>query len=264
MNLSKIDLFRSLHCTDKPFLLVNVWDAASAAIVQSNGAKAIATSSAALAWSLGYGDGNLLPKIELLQAVKRITRISQVPISIDIENGYSNKPSEVADLVASLVELGVTGINIEDGIDSSDILNAKICAIREKVGSKIFINARTDVYLRALVPQADALQATRDRLLSYCAAGADCVFIPGLSDVIETAALVKDMPVPLNLMVSGERDQMKTLAKAGVRRFSLGPMPFIAAYSSLRTHSFLGQDEQTTQSTVQSINYDSMNHLFTL
>ncbi len=145
-------LFRRLH-DGELLILPNAWDAGSARLIESRGAKAIATTSAGLAWSRGYPDGDALPVEQLLSAVRAIARVIGVPLTIDVEGGYSNDPAAVAGLVAGILEAGAVGINIEDGSGSPALLCAKIAAAREsagRAGVELFINARTDVYLRGL------------------------------------------------------------------------------------------------------------------
>ncbi|MEO7886490.1 MAG: isocitrate lyase/phosphoenolpyruvate mutase family protein, partial [Polaromonas sp.] len=132
-------------------LLPNAWDAASVKIFEASGAKAVATSSASLAWACGYADGGALPPDELLDAVARITRVLKVPLTVDMEDGYSQDPAEVGRLAAELVDVCAVGINLEDGSDAPALLADKIRAIRSALkGKPLFINARTDVYLRKL------------------------------------------------------------------------------------------------------------------
>src|SRR3984957_12096154 len=146
-------IFRDLHQGPALLVLPNAWDAGSARLIESLGAKAIATTSAGLAWSRGYADGNTLPNDQLTAAARDIARGIRVPLSVDIEAGYSDDPRAVARLAAGLLDVGAVGINIEDGPDSPDLLCRKIEAIRENTarsGVDVFINARTDVYLRGL------------------------------------------------------------------------------------------------------------------
>src|SRR6185312_4688451 len=142
----------------------NAWDAASAAIFRQLGARAIATTSAGLAWSCGFADGDVLPREDLLGAVRQIRRvIANLPLSVDIEGGYSDDPQAVADLVERLAELGVAGIDIEDGGRDASILAAKIGAIAARSldkGNDVFVNARCDVYLRELASGDDAVRET--------------------------------------------------------------------------------------------------------
>src|SRR5262245_35166635 len=122
--------FRSLHHSTEILVLPNAWDPGSAGLVESLGAKAIATTSAGLAWSRGYPDGDALPVEQLLTATRDIARSVRVPLSIDIEGGYSSDPRVVAQLVSRLIDAGAIGINIEDGTRPPDLLCAKIEAAR--------------------------------------------------------------------------------------------------------------------------------------
>ena len=128
-------LFRRLH-DGELLILPNAWDAGSARLIESRGAKAIATTSAGLAWSRGYPDGDALPVEELLSAVRAIARVIGVPLTIDVEGGYSNDPAAVARLVAEILEAGAVGINIEDGSGSPALRCAKIAAARESAGAR--------------------------------------------------------------------------------------------------------------------------------
>ncbi|MGI2205310.1 isocitrate lyase/PEP mutase family protein [Shewanella oncorhynchi] len=226
--------FKALHQQSEPLILTNAWDAASAAIIQASGARAIATSSAALAWSLGYPDGQALPKVALLDVVNNILRLSRVPVTIDIESGYSQDPYEVAAFVAQLAELGVAGINIEDGSASVAEMVAKIKAIRAHPRCQgLFINARTDVYLLGLASGEAAVVMTIDRLTQYQAAGADGGFIPGANQVETAKRLSAAVDMPLNFMLLNELMDIGELFAAGVQRFSTGPASFLQAYSTL-------------------------------
>ncbi|MCU8029975.1 isocitrate lyase/phosphoenolpyruvate mutase family protein [Shewanella sp. SM73] len=227
-------LFKALHQQSEPLILTNAWDAASAAIIQASGARAIATSSAALAWSLGYPDGQVLPKAALLDVVNNILRLSRVPVTIDIESGYSQDPDEVAAFVAKLAELGVAGINIEDGSAGVAEMVAKIKAIRAHPRCQgLFINARTDVYLLGLASGEAAVVMTIDRLTQYQAAGADGGFIPGANQVETAKRLSAAVDMPLNFMLLNEQMDIGELFAAGVQRFSTGPASFLQAYSTL-------------------------------
>lgn len=227
-------LFKALHQQSEPLILTNAWDAASAAIIQASGARAIATSSATLAWSLGYPDGQALPKVALLDVVNNILRLSRVPVTIDIESGYSQDPDGVAAFVAQLAELGVAGINIEDGSAGVAEMVAKIKAIRAHPRCQgLFINARADVYLLGLASGEAAVVMTIDRLTQYQAAGADGGFIPGATEVETAKRLSAAVDMPLNFMLLNEQMDIGELFAAGVQRFSTGPASFLQAYSTL-------------------------------
>ena len=153
----RAEAFHRLHAGDGILVLVNAWDAASARLFEQAGSPAIATTSAGMAWSLGYSDGEQVSARDLVEACARICRVVTAPVSVDIERGYGRTPTEVAVNVRALLELGVVGINIEDGLTPGanelalpDILTERIAAIRavaKEAGVQLFINARTDPYL---------------------------------------------------------------------------------------------------------------------
>src|SRR6478672_11538562 len=157
------DVFRQLHQGGAPLLLPNAWDAGSAALIESLGAKAIATTSAGVCWARGYPDGDTLPPDDLIDAARAMARVVRVPLSVDMESGYSNEPSAVAQLAARLIDAGAVGINIEDGAQPPELLERKIQAIRKLKGPALFINARVDVYLRALATGNAAIDEVAKR-----------------------------------------------------------------------------------------------------
>jgi 2-methylisocitrate lyase-like PEP mutase family enzyme len=218
-------LFKDLHQGSALLLLPNAWDAVSARLIESLGAKAIATTSAGLAWSRGYPDGNVLPEEQLIASTREIARVIRVPLTVDIEAGYSDDPAAVARLAARLLALGVVGINIEDGKGSPELLCAKIAAIRnhgERSGDALFINARTDICLGGSSGET-ATKETMRRASLYRAAGCDGLFVPGLSNADTIAAIVAAIdPMPLNLMAVPDLPSIEMLQRIGVRRLTAG------------------------------------------
>jgi 2-methylisocitrate lyase-like PEP mutase family enzyme len=233
-----IQVFRSLHQGPALLLLPNAWDAVTARLIESLRAKAIATTSAGLAWSHGYADGNALPCDQLIAATWAIARVIRVPLTVDIEAGYSDDPRAAAQLVARVVAAGAVGINIEDGSGSPDLLCKKVAAIRENVanlGVDLFINTRTDVYLRGIASGAAAVEEIIHRASRYRAAGCDGLFVPGLANSDAMAAIAAAIkPLPLNIMAVPNLPPMETLQKYGVRRLSAGSA--IAQAALGRTH----------------------------
>ena len=214
--------FHALH-RDGLLILPNAWDGGTAALMRSLGAKAMATTSAGMAWALGWPDGDALPVERVVQAARDVVRgAGGLPVSIDMEGGYADDPAAVAALAARLVEAGAQGINIEDGGGSPEALAAKIAAIRAAVGGALFVNARCDVWLRGVgEPGARVAEAAR-RGEMYRAAGADGLFTPGLTDAGGIAEMVRATPLPLNLLAFPGLPDAKTLAGLGVRRLSAG------------------------------------------
>ncbi len=223
--------FRALHATGHLLVLPNAWDAASARAAQEAGAKAIATSSAAVAWCHGYADGETMPHDVVMTAVREILRVVTVPVSVDSEAGYSGDPDAVAGFVAELRALGVAGINLEDGTSPADLLAAKIRAIR-KSGSDMFVNARADVYLKNLVPDEAKLGETLRRAKLYREAGADGLFVPAITDLALIREIVGSTDLPVNCLAQKATPPIAELKAAGVRRVSAGAGISRAAYGA--------------------------------
>lgn len=273
MNAAHHKTFLELHAQSTPLMLPNAWDAASTVLLQMDGAQAIATSSAALSWSLGYADGGALPLDQLLAAIARIMRVAKVPVTVDMEDGYSQSPSEVADLIVQVSRLGVVGMNLEDGAGSADLLAAKIGAIRKVLGSTpFFINARTDVFLKGLAKEfngtngAAAIALAAQRLRSYQAAGADGAFVPGMLTAVDAQALLAQLAplqMPLNLMAHPSLAPTAELQAAGVRRISMGGSLFQTTYAYSRgpAKQFMAQSDAAGLF-AHSLSYATMNAAF--
>ena len=184
-------------------MLPNAWDAGSARIIESAGATAIATSSAAVAWAHGYPDGQFMPFDTLLATVREMTRVVKIPVSADIEAAYAQDAATAATTVARIVEAGAVGINIEDGNDPPDLLARKIENLKtaaHKAGVELWVNARVDTYLRKLVPADRAYDETVARARLYREAGANSIFAPAVTEKATIEKLVKAVVLPLNLL----------------------------------------------------------------
>lgn len=226
--------FHALH--DEFVILPNAWDAASARVIQEAGAKAIATSSAAVAWAHGYADGHHFPPVKLIAAIEQIARVVDVPITADAEGGYSDDPREVRENIAAFIDAGAVGINLEDGKSAHDLHLRKIEAAREageRAGVRLFINARTDVYLKKLVAPEAALEETLRRAAGFRDAGASGLFAP-LAATDDIAALAEGAKLPLNLMAVPGLPDAAGLKALGVKRLSAATATFNAAYAGLR------------------------------
>jgi len=214
-----------LHSNSTPLRLPNAWDAGSARLFESLGATAIATTSAGVAWALGYRDGRTLPVYEVVATASRIARVLKVPLSVDVEHGYSDDPKVVADNVTRLADLGVAGINIEDGPDEPALVAHKVEAIRgavSKAGADLFVNVRTDVFLASLVEESERVEESIARGKLYLGAGADGLFIPGIVQPNDIRAVVAGVPLPLNAMAWPGLADAAELGRLGVRRLSAG------------------------------------------
>jgi 2-methylisocitrate lyase-like PEP mutase family enzyme len=248
----KTALFRKLHGPGEILVLPNAWDAGSARLIEETGAKAIATSSAAVSWAHGYADGETIPPETLLHAVREIARVTRIPLSVDAEAGLDATPDMVAELVVKLVEAGASGINLEDGNASPDLLVAKIKAIKDAVkrkGADIYINARADVYLRELSAPEGPREAMIARGKAYAAAGADGFFAPGVADIADIKAIAGAVQAPLNILVWPGLAPVAELKAAGVRRVSAGSGMARAALGALKS---------TTKQLLEEGTYDAM------
>lgn len=259
-------LFRQLHA-DGLLLIANAWDAGSARVTESLGVRAVATTSAGVAWAHGYADGDQLPVPRLLDTVADIVRVIDSPLTVDIEGGYSPEPAAVAATVLQLVRLGASGINLEDGDRDPGPLAAKIAAIRRacrEAGVDVFINARTDVYLRQWEASGEAcVQASLQRAAIYREAGADGIFVPGVVAAGEIEAIARQAGLPLNVLWRANLPDQATLQGLGVRRLSAGSdlAQAMAGQLRARTTAFLvGQPPLSVDPL--AMGYGDLNALF--
>ena len=229
----RVSEFRAAHAKGKILVLPNAWDAASARLVQDAGAKAVATSSAAVAWSNGCADGEGMSREVAIAATREVLRVVNLPVSVDSEAGYSSDPGQVAEHCLRLIDIGVAGLNIEDGADSPDLLAAKIKAIKAAAkakGADIFVNARADVYLRNLVPDDKKLGEMVRRAMLYTEAGADGIFAAFMTDTAQIREVVAATDLPVNILATKAAPDVAALKAAGVRRLSIGALTGRAAY----------------------------------
>jgi len=227
-----------------PLILPNAWDAASARIIEQAGFPAIATTSAGVAWSLGYPDGERVSRETMLEAVARIARSVRVPVTADLEAGYGPRPEDAAATAAGAIEAGAVGFNFEDATDdAAHPLFAiaqqveRIRAAREAGAAArvpLVINARTDVYLAQVGAPDTRFAETVRRLSAYRDAGADCLFAPGLSDAQTIGALVRELRAPVNILAGPQSPPVRQLAALGVARISLGGAVMRAALDFTR------------------------------
>jgi 2-methylisocitrate lyase-like PEP mutase family enzyme len=228
----KAALLDKLHHGPRILVLANAWDAISARIVEEIGFPAVATTSAGVAATLGYPDGQRVLREEMLEVVGRVARAVQVPVTADMEAGYGTSPEEMAETALALIEAGAVGLNLEDvtGDDENSqvalrLQTEKIGAIREAsaaAGVPLVINARTDVYLMPIGPAETRFERTVERLRAYAKAGADCVFAPAVKDAETIAKLVKAVEAPLNILLMPGAPNLNELEELGVARASIG------------------------------------------
>jgi len=224
--------FRLMHLAPKTLVLPNAWDVASARIFESLGYPAIATTSAGVANSLGYRDGQRISRAEMLEVVHRIAHAVSVPVTADMEAGYGKTPDELSETARELVNSGAIGLNLEDatGDPAAPLFDcaanvARIEAVRlasEAAGVKLVINARTDSYWKGGGDEMSKLQDAIDRGNAYLQAGADCIFVPGAirPDIIQT--LCHSISGPVNILAFRDVPPISELERLGVARVSVG------------------------------------------
>ncbi len=225
MNARRDAVFHDLHRRPQLLRLPNAWDAASARLIESLGAAAIATTSAGVAWSLGYPDGDAMPLPQHVAVVAAMARVIKVPLSVDIEGGYVSEASQLEDVVARFVDAGAVGINLQDGAQSPDLLCEKIARARaaaERCGVALYINARTDVFIRPVTAPEGRVQETLARARRYRDAGADGLFVLGLADPDQIRAIAEGTDLLLNVVAWPGLPEAGALSALGVRRLSAG------------------------------------------
>jgi 2-methylisocitrate lyase-like PEP mutase family enzyme len=241
---AKAAAFRVLHAGRDILLLPNVWDVASARLIEDSGFKAAATSSAGIAFSLGYPDGQRISREQMLAVIARIAKAVRVPVTADVEAGYGKTPEDASRTARAVVEAGAVGMNLEDAVaDSPSVLVElplqleKIRAVREmasRLRIPLVLNARTDMYLLQIGDPAERYDETVRRLSAFREAGADCVFAPGLRDAPTIGRLVADLKCPINILAGPGSPSVPELSKLGVARVSLGSATMRATVGCLR------------------------------
>lgn len=235
---------RALHHGEKPLILVNVWDAVSAKCIADLGFPAVATSSAAVAASIGYEDEEQTPRGAMLEAIRRIAAAVPVPVSADLQSGYGVTVEDAVLTALGAIEAGAVGLNFEDGTNDAaaplmplDAQCARIAAIRrtaDDAGVSLVINARVDTYIAWHASAEERERETIRRANAYVEAGADCVYPILLKDEAAIERLVRAIPAPLNVLCTPKTAGIERLAELGVRRISFGSGPMHVAMDALR------------------------------
>jgi 2-methylisocitrate lyase-like PEP mutase family enzyme len=240
----KAEALRSLHHRERALVLANAWDVASARVLESAGAEAIATTSAGVAFSLGYLDGQTISRDEMLQVIARICRAVQLPVTADVEAGYGNRPEDAAETARRVMGAGAVGVNLEDrsGDRASPLLDIdlaarKVAAVRragDTAGVPLVINARTDVYLSEVGPPETRFDEALRRAMAYRHAGADCIFLPSVQDPETIRRFVQELRCPINILAGPGFPSIQELRKLGVARVSLGSKAMLASVTTVR------------------------------
>ena len=234
----------SLHQKGNPLVLYNIWDAAGAKAVAEAGAPAVATGSWSVAAAHGYDDGEAIPLDFGLRIVERICASVDVPVTVDFEGGYATDPNEVAENVRMVIHAGAAGINFEDRVVKGEGLHpisaqtARIRAIKAVAadeGIPLVLNARTDLFLGTDPASHESHVAEAlEREAAYAEAGANCFFVPGLTDARLISEVTEKASLPVNVMMMGDLKSIKEIASLGVSRASYGPGPFFEFLANLK------------------------------
>jgi 2-methylisocitrate lyase-like PEP mutase family enzyme len=241
----KFEQFCKLHVSGNPLILYNIWNPGSARAVAAAGAKALATSSYAVAEAHGFKDGEKAPLFFVIDNLRRIVDSTELPVTVDLEGGYTDqaKPANISETIDLALDAGAVGCNLEDSVPATGRLReahdqaARIRTARkaaDKAGLPFFINARTDVFLKGPSARHNAaiVNEALERAKTYADAGANGLFVPGLEDIALIAQLVSASPLPVNIMIDNPQ-VIKALADSGVARVSFGASPYINAMSAL-------------------------------
>lgn len=270
------DAFRRMHQPDAGRILVlpNAWDAMSARLIEDAGARAIATTSAGVAWALGRTDGEGLTRDQVINALERITRVVRVPVTADVERGYGDgEPGDVAETVRRVIGAGAVGINLEDApgrggdaLMKVDEQVARIAAAREAAsaeGVELYVNARIDTYLAQAGAPEGRFDETVRRAQAYTGAGADGVFVPGVADPETIRAMAGAVGAPLNVMAGrGASLPIQELQALGVARVSLGPALTLAVMAQVRRAAAEVLEQGTYTALQDGMTFPEANALF--
>lgn len=243
----KGELLKQLHHNGKILVLPNVWDPLSAILLESLGYSAVATASAAVAYSNGYNDGEKIPFETVTDTLKKISAAVNIPVTADIESGYTTDLKKLSENIKRLLDTGIAGINLEDtrhddhSLFSAEVQAERIALFRKiatEQGISLFINARTDVYLKLdLFPGEKSLEEAVRRGKRYKEAGADGFYPIILRDKAAMETLIKEVALPLNILLLPDTPDFETLQKTGVARVSLGPGLLKVAVNAIKNVS---------------------------
>ena len=268
----KANLFHRLHKGPKLLMIANAWDVVSARLYEDEGFAAIGTTSAGIAAVRGYPDQQRISAAEMIEAIEPMAAALNIPLSADMEAGYSDSPTEVGQCVTQIIAAGAVGINLEDGtgednnpLIATDLHCAKIRTAREaaeRCGIDLFINARVDVLL---VPErTHDISGVVERAEAYIDAGANGIFVPDMGTLKPAAMadMASRIKAPLNLIAGPATPPVSELETLGIARLSFGPRPMRVALQSLRDMAREWKSTGTYSKMLgPSLSYDEVNKL---
>lgn len=262
---SQGDRLHQLHRAVHILILPNCWDVLSAVVLREAGAKAIATTSAGLAWAHGYPDGEKLPVDALIRAIREIIQVIDLPLTVDLESGFTDDLATLATTIDAVIDAGAVGINLEDGSKTPESLASKIHVVKEVSNRKdvpLFLNARTDVVLRSLVPEPEAMNEVVRRGTLYREAGGDGFFVPGLVQLDKIRAIVESVDVPLNVLATRGVAPIAEIEKTGAKRLSVGARLSEAVFGRLKQLATkLLHDRSLDELFTESLSFAEINKL---
>ena len=268
----KAEDFRRMHQGPPILVLPNAWDVSSARIFESVGARAIATSSAGVAFALGYPDGEKISRRLMVESIARIAANVDLPVTADVEAGYGPGVDDATDTAQAVIDSGAVGLNFEDATNDPagplfpvDTQRKRLEAVRnvaERAGIPLVINARTDVYLGEVGEPSTRFAETVRRVNAYRQSGADCLFIPGVTDADIIQRLVREVTGPVNILVGPGAPPIPELESMGVRRVSVGSQIMRATLATARDAARELLEKGTYRGFLErTIPYDELNRL---
>jgi 2-methylisocitrate lyase-like PEP mutase family enzyme len=267
----KAGRLRALHAGPRILVLCNAWDAASARLVEQAGFPAVATTSAGIANMLGYPDGQRISRWEMAAAVATVCRAVAVPVTADMEAGYGATPESAAETVRAAIAAGAVGINLEDAVEERELFAVELQVERiraareagEQAGVPLVINARTDVYLAEVGEPGERFDHAVRRANAYRAAGADCLFVPGVAEAAVIERLAGEIDGPINILAGAATPSVGDLERLGVRRVSTGSGPMRATMTLFRAIAReLAEQGSYSGFTREVMSYGDANRLF--
>lgn len=265
--------FQKMHHEDQMMILANAWNGGSAKVYERLGCKAVGTTSAGVAFAMGFTDGEEISFDDLLRVTKEIINVIDIPLSVDMEKGYGTSPQEIKCNVRKIIEAGAVGINIEDGNIGEnphletlnhqiEILKA-IAEIKEETGIPFVINARTDAYWLKIGEEDQRLKMTIDRAKAYIEAGADCVFVPSAFEETLIQQLIDGIDAPLNIVANPVFMDIERLSDIGVKRLSIGSGAVRMVFANLiESAKELSENKSIENLFNHQLSYDKANEFF--
>jgi len=267
--IDKANYFQNLH--NDFFILPNAWNGGSAKVFDKSGFKAIGTTSAGIAYSLGFPDGEKIDFTDIVRVTKEILRVTNLPVSIDLERGYGKDIEEISANVEQIISLGAIGINIEDGvpeINSVDDLTyfstliSRISDLKVKLKIPFVLNARTDIFLLNTSDNMTMLKNTIERSRILKDAGADVIFIPGALEEDTIIKLRENIELPINLFLHPQFNNIEKLKSIGINRLSSGSSPIRTNFNNLKELSSELQNWNCEKMLNHKFNYSNANRYF--